>query len=398
MAMFAPPPPRRAAPDRGGRAQTRVLLAGGWRCSLRCRRLRRRVPVRAPDPPPRGAADRIAGGRFDEPVVDPAPDELGQLARAFERMRLRLRPRPGPGEFIANASHELRTPLFSLGGFLELLEDEDLDEPTRREFLGTMREQVPRLTKLATDLLDLSRLDAGRLRWIASRSIWASSRASSGAPSSAACRWTRASRSTWAASRAGARATPTPSGRFRSAGSWSRTRSCTPRRARRSGGAAPTAVEPHSRSPTTGPASPRTADAVFERFYRLDGTVASGSGLGLAIARELAELMGGRIALESRPGWTRFTLVLRSADAPRPRPLHVKTVAAAGGASYSASSRALAAVGSLPPGRRRSPARRRRAAGWPASASTKTVVRATPAIAPAARSRPRSSFVQAAAR
>ena len=64
-------------------------------------------------------------------------------------------------DFIANASHELRTPLFSLGGFLELLENEDLDDATREEFLLTMREQVSRLTKLASDLLDLSRLDAG---------------------------------------------------------------------------------------------------------------------------------------------------------------------------------------------------------------------------------------------
>ncbi len=38
-------------------------------------------------------------------------------------------------DFIANASHELRTPLFSLGGFLELLDDEDLDDDTREEFL-----------------------------------------------------------------------------------------------------------------------------------------------------------------------------------------------------------------------------------------------------------------------
>ena len=110
------------------------------------------------------AADRIAAGRFDEPVVDHGSDEVGQLARSFERMRLRLahldRAR---GEFIANASHELRTPLFSLGGFLELLDDPGLDEATRDEFLAQMREQVDRLAKLATDLLDLSRLDAGRL-------------------------------------------------------------------------------------------------------------------------------------------------------------------------------------------------------------------------------------------
>src|SRR5512145_918322 len=66
-------------------------------------------------------------------------------------------------EFIANASHELRTPIFSLGGFAELLEDDDLDEPTRAEFLVTMREQVQRLQKLTTDLLDLSKLDADSL-------------------------------------------------------------------------------------------------------------------------------------------------------------------------------------------------------------------------------------------
>ena len=60
--------------------------------------------------------------------------------------------------FIATASHELRTPIFSLGGFLELIQDEQLDEETRRQFVGLIREQVDRLGKLATQLLDLSRL------------------------------------------------------------------------------------------------------------------------------------------------------------------------------------------------------------------------------------------------
>ena len=110
------------------------------------------------------AADRIANGRFDEPVVDTGGGELGALAAAFERMRVRLAHLDDARrEFVANASHELRTPLFSLAGFLELLDDEELDEPTRREFLASMREQVDRLTKLASDLLDLSRLDSGRL-------------------------------------------------------------------------------------------------------------------------------------------------------------------------------------------------------------------------------------------
>src|SRR3712207_9224792 len=65
--------------------------------------------------------------------------------------------------FIATASHELRTPIFSLGGFLELLQDEDLDPDTRQAFLTQVREQVGRLQKLATDLLDLSKLEAGSL-------------------------------------------------------------------------------------------------------------------------------------------------------------------------------------------------------------------------------------------
>jgi signal transduction histidine kinase len=59
---------------------------------------------------------------------------------------------------------------------------------------------------------------------------------------------------------------------------------------------------------------------VFQRFYRLSGTVASGSGLGLAIARALAELMGGRIEVESAPGRTSFVLVL-ALDAARAAPV-----------------------------------------------------------------------------
>ena len=89
-------------------------------------------------------------------------DELGQLTRTFNEMQHQLRRVDvARKEFVATASHELRTPIFSLGGFVELLRDEDLDEETRREFLDTMAEQVERLQKLAVDLLDLSRLDAG---------------------------------------------------------------------------------------------------------------------------------------------------------------------------------------------------------------------------------------------
>jgi signal transduction histidine kinase len=64
-------------------------------------------------------------------------------------------------QFIANASHELRTPIFSLGGFVELLDEEDPSPEERAEFVRTMRQQIERLTKLTGDLLNLSQLDAG---------------------------------------------------------------------------------------------------------------------------------------------------------------------------------------------------------------------------------------------
>ena len=107
------------------------------------------------------ATRRIAAGNLATPVTDDGRDEIHELARAFDDMRRRLeRTDRARREFIANASHELRTPLFALGGFLELLEDEE-DPAARREFVATMHGQVSRLTRLATDLLDLSRLDAG---------------------------------------------------------------------------------------------------------------------------------------------------------------------------------------------------------------------------------------------
>ena len=62
------------------------------------------------------------------------------------------------------------------------------------------------------------------------------------------------------------------------------------------------------------PASQR--EAVFERFYRVEGGRASGSGLGLAIARELARLMGGSVRLEVAPGRTRFVLDLPAVGSP----------------------------------------------------------------------------------
>jgi signal transduction histidine kinase len=110
------------------------------------------------------AARKVSAGDFTDPIRADSDDELGQLAAAFDDMQAQLaRLDRARKQFIASASHELRTPIFSLGGYLELLADEDLDEETRRQFVEQLQGQVERMRNLATELLDLSRLESGAL-------------------------------------------------------------------------------------------------------------------------------------------------------------------------------------------------------------------------------------------
>ncbi|GJD94133.1 ATP-binding protein [Methylobacterium iners] len=72
-------------------------------------------------------------------------------ARRLEAMRV---------DFVANASHELRTPLASLLGFIETLQGPARnDVPARERFLGIMKAQAQRMTRLIDDLLSLSRIE-----------------------------------------------------------------------------------------------------------------------------------------------------------------------------------------------------------------------------------------------
>ena len=281
------------------------LLIGylaAWLFARRIRRLER-------------AADRIASGDFSEPVVDSGKDELGQLAGAFEQMRQRLAQlERARREFIANASHELRTPLFSLGGFLELMTDEDLDAKTQAEFTATMREQVDRLTKLATELLDLSRLDAGRLM-VQQEAVDLGELADTLAEEFRAVARSndhRLSVEPGEAAGLGDEERALQIGRILVENALVHTPAGTAVRlgTERRDGTARLTVE------DDGPGIPAEhAGQVFDRFYRIEGSKASGSGLGLAIARELAELMGGSIELALKPGSTVFALVLPGSEA-----------------------------------------------------------------------------------
>lgn len=66
-------------------------------------------------------------------------------------------------QFLAVMSHELRTPLGAMIGFADALLDPDLPKETRLQYAGTIRDSGQRLTALIDDILDLSKVEAGRL-------------------------------------------------------------------------------------------------------------------------------------------------------------------------------------------------------------------------------------------
>ncbi|MEJ7750234.1 MAG: ATP-binding protein [Thermoleophilaceae bacterium] len=66
-------------------------------------------------------------------------------------------------DFVATASHELRSPLTSIKGFVELLERSDSLGDREREFVGVILQSTDRLVDLVNDLLDVARLEAGRM-------------------------------------------------------------------------------------------------------------------------------------------------------------------------------------------------------------------------------------------
>jgi len=106
------------------------------------------------------ATRAMARGEYDRRVVDSSRDEVGELARAFNRMAADLaevdRMRK---DLVANVSHELRTPLTALQATLENIVDGVA--PADQATLQTMLGQTQRLSRLVEQLLDLSRLESG---------------------------------------------------------------------------------------------------------------------------------------------------------------------------------------------------------------------------------------------
>jgi signal transduction histidine kinase len=254
------------------------------------------------------AAQQVAAGDFEHPIVVDSADELGELAVTFNQMQRQLALLESAREkFIATASHELRTPVFSLGGFVELLEDEDLDEETRRRFLDQVKDQVERLRKLSVDLLDLSRLESGSLELRPEQvDLGELTRSVSGEFEPALAQHDSHLELRLAARTIEAQCDPVRVAQIMRILIDNALTHTTPGRrivvtAARSDGHVRLAVRDDGEG-IEAAALPR----IFEPFFTGDDL--QGSGLGLAIASELAERMSGRLSVHSEPGQTTFML------------------------------------------------------------------------------------------
>jgi signal transduction histidine kinase len=110
--------------------------------------------------------DPLGEGRRDVQLAVAGDDEVARLARQVEAMVGRLaRTEAARNDLVAAVSHDLRTPITSLRLLVEALDDGIVDEGDRRAYLAKLRTHVGALAALIDDLFELSRLQAGDLRW-----------------------------------------------------------------------------------------------------------------------------------------------------------------------------------------------------------------------------------------
>ncbi|HVE79520.1 MAG TPA: ATP-binding protein [Gemmatimonadaceae bacterium] len=257
----------------------------------------------------RDVTERLAVEREHARLLE-AERAARTLAEAAERAK---------GEFLATMSHELRTPLNAIVGYVQLL-DLGIAGPVtddQRGFLRRLAGSAQHLLGLVTDVLDLSKVDAGQMSVVREY-------AEAGPTIDAALALAQPQ-----AEARGLRLVNDCAGRVPFVGDEYRVRQilinlisnaikftepggrvdvlgdladAAPSGARVSGGGPWAVIQVRD---TGIGIAPEHQQAIFEPFKQIDGTLTrrrGGTGLGLTISRRLARLMGGDLTLESAPG------------------------------------------------------------------------------------------------
>lgn len=111
------------------------------------------------------AARKISSGDWNTRIHLDGNDEIAVLADSFNQMVDNLENlEKMRRDFIANVSHELRTPMTSINGFIEGILDGTIPEDKQGEYLNIVKEEVKRLQRLVSDLLDIARMESGETR------------------------------------------------------------------------------------------------------------------------------------------------------------------------------------------------------------------------------------------
>jgi signal transduction histidine kinase len=258
------------------------------------------------------AADRVARGDLDVNVVTPktSDDELGALTTRFQGMVDRLREVDElERNFLMRVTHELRTPLTAISGHVQAVGDGVVGPDDLEESLTAVNEEVRRLDRLVGDLLDLTRLEAHQFR-VVSEEVGLEALLEQAAASfreKARANDIEFDTTTAAAPTVmsdGDRVLQIVTNLLDNAFRWTPRGGMVKLACVTSSGIAAITIS------DSGPGiAPGDLQSVFHPFYSRRGE--GGTGLGLSIARELAQALGGRLAVDSQLGkGSTFTLSL----------------------------------------------------------------------------------------
>jgi signal transduction histidine kinase len=117
------------------------------------------------------AAAKIGMGEYGERIHIQSKDEIGELASTINSMAEKLEKVDGEKrrleqtrqDFLANISHELRTPLTAMQGFLEALLDDLIDEGSRHKYYDIIYHESLHMNRLVDDIMELVKLENGEI-------------------------------------------------------------------------------------------------------------------------------------------------------------------------------------------------------------------------------------------
>lgn len=112
------------------------------------------------------ATKRFSAGEFDTKIPVEGPDEIAELATAFNSMADSLANLEYMrSSFLANVAHDLRTPMTSISGFIDGILSGAIPQEQQSYYLGVIGQEIRRLSRLVSNLLDISRMEAGNRKF-----------------------------------------------------------------------------------------------------------------------------------------------------------------------------------------------------------------------------------------